>query len=211
MYVDYFETSALVGIGHPGERVTLDHLHKAAWSVFTGTGKLEVPQGTPRPFVFSADPAPGRENVFLLVVRSAVEFPRAKRKTANFEEGDTWKFGLHFKGLASRKVWCEAKQAFINRREFVPEDKIEPLIIQPTLSRHGLEVLNVSLIGPTYMKHKPKGYQKKLPPHWYATLEGVVSDPLLMANALTAGISHGKAYGFGMLTILTAPAREKVA
>ena len=47
MYVDYYETSALVGIGRPGERVTLDHLHKAAWSVFTGTGKLEVPQDAP--------------------------------------------------------------------------------------------------------------------------------------------------------------------
>lgn len=211
MYVDYFETSALVGVGRAGERVTLDHLHKAAWSVFTGTGKLEVPKGTQRPFVFSADPVPGRENVFLMVIRSAVEFPRATHKSLSLEEGDTWRFGLRFKGLAKRMVWNSAKEAYVGHRGIVAEEDIEEKILEPALSRHGFEMLKVSLMGPTFMKHKASGYQKTLPPLWYAEVEGVVSDPLLMANAMTAGITHGKAYGFGMLSVLKAPAHEKAA
>lgn len=210
MYVDYYETSALIGVGKPGELVTLDLLHKAAWSVFTGSGVFEIPRNTPRPFVFSADAVPGRDNVYLMVIRAPVEFPRATRKTAHFQEGDTWQFGLHFKGLASTKSWDHAKQAFHVKRQTVSEENIESRIIRPSLSRHGFEVLKVELMGPTYRKHQSKGRQAAFPPLWYGTIEGVVSDPLLMANALTSGVTHGRAYGFGMLSILSAPKSEKV-
>lgn len=211
MHIDYFETAALVGVGRPGYRVTLDDLHKAAWTLYTGSGKHEIPPNTPRPFVFSADPVPGRENVFLFTIRSAAAFPRADAKTLKVEDGSTWMLGLRFKATANRKLWNEAKQRHESKRQLVHNDAIESDIITPALSRFGLEVLNVSLEGPTFMKQKAEGFQRTLPPLWYATIEAVVSDPLLFANGWTAGVTHGRAYGLGMLSPLSIPQAAQVA
>jgi hypothetical protein len=198
MLIHYHELVALTGVGKPGARVALDDLHKAAWSLYTGTGEHAIPAGTPRPFLFSADEVPSRPGVYLFKVRSAQAFPNAKNKSMTVEEGDSLTLTLRFKATANMKAGLRPDGTYFIKRRIVTTEQVDELIVTPRLSKVGLEALSITKTRLPSMPDKQR-YQPTLPPIWEASVECVASDALLFADGWTRGVTHGKAYGFGML------------
>lgn len=202
MLIPYYELAAVAGVGRPGHPVTLDDLHKAAWSIYTGTGEHVIPKGTPRPFIFSADEVPGRDGVFLFKIRSALRFPKAKALELEGNDGDTLNFKFRLQPVKSVDLRAEVANhpgAKSHKRITAPEEEW-PALAERRLRSAGLEPLEVALTVERSRRRNAQ-HRDKIPPVVFCEAECTVADSLSLADLWTRGIAAGKAYGFGMLQI----------
>lgn len=177
----------MAGAGYPGYPVTRDDLHKAAWSLYTGSGEHAIPPGTPRPFVFSADEIPGRPGLFLFKIRSAQAFPKAKSLSFDANEGESMKLAFRFQPVARRG----------NRRGTIDETEWQDFA-EHLLRKAGIEAVDTTL---TLEGHRRNSMREGplATPTVFCEVEGVVADGLSLADYWTRGLGRGRAYGFGLL------------
>lgn len=187
MLISYYELAVVAGAGRPGHPVTLDDHHKAVWALYTGTGKHEVPKGTPRPFVFSADEVPSRPGVFLFKIRSAQAFPKAAKREVEVNEGDSIKLAFRFQPVVSR-----------NGRRVTTADTEWMELAEYRLRQAGVEAIDTTLTNEA-SRPKNRHHRNKVPPIVFCEVECVVADGMVLADHWTRGIAAGRAYGFGML------------
>lgn len=195
MIVEYYESSALVGVGKPGQPVNLNHLHKRAWQLFTR--KESVPRHAERPFIFRADPMVGGQWLFTL--RSAMEFPGSRRFEVELEEGARLSAETPVIPYTYRRVEGR-KDARVT-----PPDEEWDESVRSLLERRGLWVSNLDLVRlrTARIHHRDPGM-----PQLMATFDATITDPVQVASHWSFGLFKMRAYGQGLLTPL--PSSETV-
>lgn len=198
MICQYHELSAMIGVGRPGQEITLDDMHKAAWSLYTGTGKMEIPKGVERPFTFKFDALPSRPGMFLMTLRSPFSFTHAKAKAVHLEAGQRLSVEMPLSPF-QRKYMEVRPGTWKGRRVAPPEDQWEACANR-VLTRSGMAVESLGLHGAqkmriTHSKHKNSSIVM-------VTATGTVSDPAALADRWVRGATPARAYGLGQITLL---------
>lgn len=202
MICQYHEVSALVGVGRPGRPVVLNDLHKAAWGFYTGTGKMEIPDDTERPFTFRGDALPGRPGMFLLTVRSPFTFANARARSVALYEGSE----LHLELVLS--PFKREKNAQGKTRRVVPPEEEWLSVAAQRFRACGLEPGEVTLTRLPSMAMRPRQVRHPL---LVAEATAVVADPMKATDAWLNGGTPMRAYGLGQLTLLPDSPTQAVA
>lgn len=194
MIVRYHEMSALMGVGKPGRPITLDDHHKAAWALYTGTGKMEIPRGVDRPFTFRADALPGRPGMHIITVRSPFAFAGAKELSIDLAEGTRLDVEFVYSPFTRSKS-AEGKSIRIT-----PPSKEWDENARQRLAFAGMatESLRVTPLPRAKVKTK-NGSPTTLV---NVTAQAIVTDPIEAADKWMRGISPMRAYGMGQLILL---------
>lgn len=193
MIVRYFELSAMIGVGHPGRPVVLNDLHKTAWSLYTGTGKMEVPKGVERPFTFRADALPGRQGMYVFIIRSPFEFAGATARSIDLSLGN--QLTLEFIYSPYKRIETADKKT----RRVVPPENQWATVAGKRFLAAGLEPSRVSLTPLPKLSMRPNQVR-----HPLVAVESMVTvtDSVKAADAWIRGATMMRAYGMGQLTVL---------
>lgn len=194
MICHYHELTAMVGVSRPGARVVLNDLHKAAWSLYTGTGEMTIPKGIERPFTFRWDAVPGRPGVYLMTVRSPFPFANAQAKAVDMAEGQA----IALEVLLS--PFIRMKNAQGKPRRVMPlADKWEE-VVTDMMGRRGIAVDTVSLSPPE--RRVVRHHREQSSPIMMATIRGHIQDGAVLADFWLRGATPMRAYGLGQMTLL---------
>lgn len=202
MIVHYHELSALMGVGTPGQQVTLNDLHKAAWALYTGTGKMEIPKGVERPFTFRADEMPGRPGMYLLIVRSPFAFANAKPASLDLSAG----LSLTIEFMYS--PFLRTKNAQGKTIRTTPPRDAWPDNARQRLQAAGLEPETVAVTHLPQMRVKAR---QKPQPLVMVEATATVTDPVAVADKWIRGATPMRAYGMGQFTLLPDSASQAQA
>lgn len=202
MITHYHEMSALLGVGQPGKPVVLNDLHKAAWSLYTGTGKMEIPQSVERPFTFRADALPGRPGMYLFTVRSPFAFAHAKQLCINLEAGAS--LDLEFMISPFKRV----KNAQDKSRRIVPPEGEWEETARQRFRAAGMEPGGLSL---TPLPKMSMRHHQVRHPLLVASSTVTVVDPTQAAELWLRGATPMRAYGLGQLTLLPSSKTQATA
>lgn len=193
MIVQYHELSAMIGVGRPGSRVYLDDLHKAAWSLYTGTGEMKIPPGVERPFTFRADSLPGRPGTYLFTLRSPFAFARAKEYALTLDVGTQLGLEVVFSPFARRKDGNNKSVKVIVGPDG-EQDVATKRFKSAGLAPGSIEVSRISVLP---IRHGNKAF-----PVIAASTTVTVTSPAEAMAGWLYGVSPMKAYGMGQLTLL---------
>lgn len=194
MICHYHELTAMVGVSRPGARVVLNDLHKAAWSLYTGTGEMTIPKGVDRPFTFRWDAMPGQPGVYLMTVRSPFAFANARAKAVDMSESQA----IALEVLLS--PFQRAKNAQSKPRRITPPAEQWAEVVTDLMARRGIAVDTVALSPPERMALRHP--REKSSPIVMATIHGHIQDGAVLADFWLRGATPMRAYGLGQMTLL---------
>lgn len=193
MITRYHEMSALLGVGAPGRPVVLNDLHKAAWSLYTDTGEMEISQGLERPFTFRADALPGRPGMYLFTVRSPFAFTHAKPLCINLAAGTSLDVELML------SPFKRVKNSQDKSRRVVPPEAEWEEVARQRFCAAGMEPESVSLTPLPKMSMRSNQVRHPLV---VAAATVTVVDTVQAADRWLRGATPMRAYGLGQLTLL---------
>lgn len=193
MIIRYYEMSAVTGAGRPGTPATLNDLHKTAWSLYTGTGKVAVPRNAERPFTFRWDALPGRDGVYLFTIRSAFSFAGATSRSVDLSAGS--ELHLEFPLSPFRRI----KTAEDKSRRIVPPREEWGAVAIDRFKAAGLAPGDISLTDLPKMSMR---HRKERHPLLMVAGTATVNDPAQAADVWLRGGTPMRAYGLGQFTLL---------
>lgn len=198
MIVHYYEGSALANPGNPpGQEVTLDDRHKAAWRLFSGNSHYS---GGQRNFVFRAEPLGSNRDLFML--RSAEPFQGGSPCEITLEAGGRlvleW---LMSPTIATGRVKTSTHE---QRGKHIPAPREDwPAVASLRLAGAGLGLADpegVEVLGATGVRHSRRCNARFTVARFRAAV--IVDDPIKAATAWLNGIGRKKGYGMGMLCLV---------
>lgn len=185
MIVDYQEAAVLTRVPVAGRMLTLDDLHKHAWTLFCdGPRDRKL---TTRPFIFRFEPFDDRR--MLLTLRSDRPFAGSQARRVAFEAGD--------------RIECDYAFVPTRRNENTPRtppgDEWVPLGVA-ILERGGLNITDTPderLLG--YWK---KYAQQRGPiPVLTMRCRAAIARPETFASTFLDGIGRRRGFGLGMIRL----------
>lgn len=194
MQVHYYEASALCHPGNPpGQPVTLDDYHRTAWRLFTGDA--HYPQRE-RPFIFRTQALTQTQHLF--IIRSALDFPHAEKRTLSLTKGTTLALEWHWVPTVATRLSPSGERLPRSQHIPAPRERWAGLITQ-RMQHQGWAIAPESL-GFYPQGHWPQQRQQGVQhPVVRVCAQAAVIDAPLAAAAWLQGVSRLRAYGLGML------------